>query len=102
MGTTLSSGGASFADAKAACDANKQCTGLTYDAASRWRLFSAELREAAIGKYKAIGESIDSWLAAPTGDEQTPEWTATCMGNSVGGANGLNSTGTTAALLALP
>ncbi len=59
---------ATRAEALKACDASGSCAGLKFDhtASDRpWRTFSGSLWEAAVGKIRNTGESINVWVQEP-------------------------------------
>jgi hypothetical protein len=65
-GTTIDATLTTFDAAKTACDANAACVGFANTAASVWRTFSAAKWEGAVGKVRAFGPALNSWVAEPT------------------------------------
>jgi hypothetical protein len=57
---------ATLDSAKTACQADRECVGMT-GGPSGWSLFAGALREGAVGKVRAVGEAINPWMPAPTG-----------------------------------
>ena len=66
IGTTRVAVIASFDAAKTACDADSTCAGFANTAAGNWRTFSAAKWEGAVGKVRAFGPALNSWVAEPT------------------------------------
>jgi hypothetical protein len=66
VGTSIATNHATFDAAKTACDTNPACAGFANTAASVWRTFSAAKWEGAVGKVRAVGPTLNSWVAEPT------------------------------------
>ena len=65
-GETMGSPYALLAAAKDACDAADACAGISYSATSgSFRLFKGTLFDFTVGKVRAVGETINSWLPLP-------------------------------------
>jgi hypothetical protein len=71
---TFAAAPTTFAGWKAACDGSATCIGLQWTGTS-WRAFKGALQEGAVGKVRAVGNAINSWVAIPTGTEEPLDWT---------------------------
>ncbi|KAI8467373.1 MAG: hypothetical protein J3K34DRAFT_523771 [Monoraphidium minutum] len=66
IGNTLATNFTSRASALAECDSSAACVGATFSAATLWRTFGAALWEGAVGRVRAVGETINSWVPEPS------------------------------------
>lgn len=56
------------AAAAAACDRDPACVGVSHAAGSGfWRTFAGLRWEGAVGRVRAVGETVNSWVPGPTG-----------------------------------